>query len=94
MLLSASSTQDTKPENSHVATAVELEGSLEADEALDVLARLEAGELLLGGVKASDVGSVVLVMVESHDLLGDRGLKSLLCAIPWSDVHISSSAMG
>lgn len=60
-----------------MTTAVELEGGLEGDEALDVRSGLELGKVLLGGVEASDVGSVVLVVVKSHDLLRDRGLKGL-----------------
>lgn len=60
-----------------MTTAVELEGSLETNLALDVLGLDERGELLLSGIEAVDIGSVVLVVVESHDLLRDRWLKGL-----------------
>lgn len=64
--------------NSHVAAAVELESCLETDLGLYVVGTLGLGEVLLGSVQACDVGCVVLVVVQSHDLLRDGGLKSLL----------------
>lgn len=60
-----------------MTTAVELERSLETDLGLDVLALDELGELVLGSVETRDVRSVVLVVVEGHDLLRDGGLEGL-----------------
>lgn len=60
-----------------MATAVELEGGLEVDLGGDVVLGLSLLEVLLGGVQAGNVGLVVLVVVESHDLLRDRGLERL-----------------
>jgi len=62
-----------------VTTAVELERGLETNEALDVAGGLELGEVLLSGVETRDIGSVVLVVVEGHDGLGDGGLEGLSC---------------
>lgn len=74
-LLDVSST--TEKVSLHVATAVELEGRLEVDLGGNVVLGLSLLEVLLGSVEAGNVGLVVLVMVESHDLLRDRGLERL-----------------
>ena len=63
--------------SSHVSSAVELERSLEADDALDVLAGLELGQRLLSGVQTVDVCLVVLRVVKRHDLGRDRRLQRL-----------------
>lgn len=58
-----------------VATAVELEGGLEGD------ALLGGGGLCVGllcGVEGGDIGLVVLLVVELHDLAGDEGLECVV----------------
>lgn len=58
-------------------TTVEFEGSLKTELSLDISTRLELGQTLLSGVQAIDIGLVVLGVVKSHDLLGDRRLERL-----------------
>mgnify|MGYP006876481383 CR=1 FL=1 len=60
-----------------MSTAVELQGGLETDDALDVSGRLELAEALLGRVEAVDIGLVVLGVVEGHDLRRDGRLERL-----------------
>ena len=57
-----------------VTAAIELESRLELDA---VFGGVGLGIGLLGGVKAVDVGLMVLLVVKLHDLTRDMGLKCL-----------------
>ncbi len=59
--------------------AAEVEGEVllvQVDHGGEGVGFAELGELVEGGVGAGDVGGVVLVVVELHDLAGDVGLES------------------
>ena len=58
-----------------VTTAVEINHRLQGNLRSDILLRLGGLELLGGGVEAVDVGLVVVLVVELHDLAGDGGLE-------------------
>lgn len=58
-----------------VAAAVEVDQWLESDGGCDVLLRLCRLLLLECGVVAVDVGLVVVLVVELHDLAGDGGFE-------------------
>ena len=58
-----------------MSTAVEVDQWLQADLCLDISLLLSLLELLVGGVEAGNVCSVVLGVVELHDLAGDGWLK-------------------
>lgn len=59
-----------------VATTVEVDGGLEGDLGRDITLGLSLLELLKGIVVVGDIGVVVVLVVELHDLAGDGGLKS------------------
>ena len=54
-------------------TAVEVDQWLQGDLGSDILLLLGGLELLGCGVEAVDVGLMVVLVVELHDLAGDRG---------------------
>jgi hypothetical protein len=60
-----------------LTTSVELDGRLRCNGALDVVLGEGVVEGLLGVVEVSDVGVVVLGVVQLHDLSRDVGLQSL-----------------
>jgi len=58
----------------HVTTTVELQSSLQAKSSLDIIVTCEFGQRFLGSVQTIDISLMMLGMVKSHDLLGDRWL--------------------
>lgn len=61
-----------------MATAVELDLLLETDQGGNIVAlssRDLSGE---GGIEVVDIGLVMLLMMQFHDLLGNDGLKGLM----------------
>ena len=68
------------PEESvvQVTTTVEVDGRLEGNLGGDVLLGLSLLELLKRSVVVVDVGLVVGLVVNLHDLTGDRGLQSAI----------------
>lgn len=61
-----------------MATAVELDLLLETDQRGNIVAlssRDLSGE---GGIEVVDIGFVMLLMMQFHDLLGNDGLKGLM----------------
>jgi hypothetical protein len=58
-----------------VAAAVEVDQWLEGDSGCDVMLRLCDLQLLECGVVAIDIGLVVVLVVELHDLAGDGGFE-------------------
>jgi hypothetical protein len=65
------------PEESVVdmAAPMEVDQGLKRNLGLDILLLLGSSELLRCGVEAVDVGLVVVLVVELHDLAGDGGLE-------------------
>ena len=61
-----------------VAAAIELDGALEADHGGHVANGHGLGELLLGHVEVTDVGGVVLAVVQLHDLGADDRLQRVV----------------
>ena len=61
-----------------VAAAIELDGALEADGRGHVALGRGLGELLLGHVEVTDVGGVVLAVVQLHDLGADDRLQRVV----------------
>jgi hypothetical protein len=61
-----------------VATPVEIDQRLQRNLSLDILILLGGGELFRCGVEAVDVGLVVVLVVELHDLAGDGRLESAI----------------
>jgi hypothetical protein len=59
-----------------VTTAVEVDGGLESNLGSDVTLVLGLLELLNGVVVVGDIGVVVVLVVNLHDLAGDGGLQS------------------
>jgi hypothetical protein len=58
-----------------VTTPMEIDQRLQRNLSLDILILLSGGELLRCGVEAVDVGLVVVLVVELHDLTGDGRLE-------------------
>lgn len=61
-----------------VTTAVEVDGGLQVDLGSNVTLVLSLLQLLNGGVVAGDVGVVVVLVVQLHDLSVDSGLKGAI----------------
>jgi len=61
-----------------VATAVEVDGRLQSNLGGDVVLVLGLLELLNCIVVVGDIGVVVVLVVQLHDLAGDRGLQSTI----------------
>lgn len=61
-----------------VTTAVEVDRRLQSNLGRDVTLSLSFLELLNGVVVVGDVGVVVVLVVDLHDLAGDGGLKSAI----------------
>src|SRR5699024_10687247 len=61
-----------------VTTAIELDLVLELDLLGEIASSRCIGELFLSFVQTFDVGSVVLVVMQRHDLLGDVRLKCIV----------------
>lgn len=61
-----------------MSPSVEVDQWLEANLGLDISLLLGLLELLVGGVEAGNVCSVVLGVVELHNLAGDSWLKSAI----------------
>lgn len=64
-----------------VTTAVEVDGGLERNLGSDVTLVLSLLELLKGVVVVGDVCIVVVLVVNLHDLAGDRGLQSTVVVL-------------
>lgn len=60
-----------------VTSTVEFDLLLEGDQSWDVVGLRSGGVGLQGGVEVVDVGLVVLLVVDFHDLLGDDGFEGL-----------------
>lgn len=71
------------PEESvvEVTTTVEVDSGLESDLSSDVALSLGLLQLLKGVVVAGDIGVVVVLVVNLHDLAGNRGLKSAIVVL-------------
>ncbi len=61
-----------------VTTAVEVDRRLQSNLGRDVTLGLSLLELLNGVVVVGDIGVVVVLVVDLHDLAGDGGLKSAI----------------
>jgi hypothetical protein len=61
-----------------VSTTVKVDHRLQGDDALDILLGFRGRQLFRGGVVTVDVGLVVHLVVQLHDLAGDGGLE---CAV-------------
>lgn len=59
-------------------TTMEVDHRLQGDDALDILLGFGGGQLFRGGVVAVNVGLVVHLVVQLHDLARDGGFE---CAI-------------
>lgn len=78
------------PEESvvQVTTAVEVDGGLKVDLSRDVVLGLGLLQLLDGSVVAVDIGLVVVLVVQLHDLARDRGLQSTV--VIWVNTSVPS----
>ena len=61
-----------------VATAVEVDSRLEGNLGSNIILGLSLLNLLNGSIVVVDVGLVVSLVVDLHDLAGDRGLKGAI----------------
>lgn len=78
-----------------VTTTVEVDGGLEGNLGRDVTLGLGILQLLHGVVVVGDVGFVVVVVVQLHDLAGDRGLQGTIVvwfAMSVDSLHVLSRA--
>lgn len=73
-----------------VTTAVEVDGGLESDLGGNVALVLGFLELHNGVVVVGDVGVVVVLVVNLHDLTGDGGLQSTVVVLLTVLVHVFS----
>ena len=61
-----------------MTATIELEGTLETDDGVDIVLGHGLRQLLLGHVEVVDVGLVMLAVVELHDLGADDGLQGIV----------------
>lgn len=66
-----------------VSTTVEVDQWLQGNLCLDISLLLSLLELLGGGVDAGNICSVVLGVVELHDVAGDGWLKGAIVVYSW-----------
>jgi len=76
-----------------VSTAVKVDQRLQRDNALDILLGLGGRELFCGGVVAVDVGLVVILVVQLHDLAGDRRLECTVVICVSSTINRNIQAL-